>query len=80
MRVLVTGGAGFVGSHVVDRLAAHGHSVTVLDNLSTGRRENVADGVDIILSDVTDPFLARALAHRKFDAVIHNAAQASVPR
>lgn len=80
MRVLVTGGAGFIGSHVVDRLVAHGHSVTVLDNLSTGRRENIADGVNMILSDVTDPYLARTLARRKFDAVIHHAAQVSVPR
>ncbi|MEK6238916.1 MAG: NAD-dependent epimerase/dehydratase family protein, partial [Planctomycetales bacterium] len=43
MQCLVTGGAGFIGSHLTDRLLADGHEVTVLDNLSTGRRENLAD-------------------------------------
>ncbi|MGB9578450.1 MAG: NAD-dependent epimerase/dehydratase family protein, partial [Halothiobacillaceae bacterium] len=41
MRILVTGGAGFIGSHVVDAYIAEGHEVTVVDNLSTGRRENI---------------------------------------
>jgi nucleoside-diphosphate-sugar epimerase len=42
MRILVTGGAGFLGSHLVDRLVREGHAVTVLDNLLTGRRENLS--------------------------------------
>jgi len=80
MRALVTGGAGFIGSHVVERLLAHGHSVTVLDDLSTGRLENIAAGAKMIRADVTDPHLARTLARYKFDAVIHHAAQVSVSR
>ena len=57
-RCLVTGGAGFIGSHVVDRLLALGHEVRVVDNLSTGRRENlahVADRIDFQLGDLCDP-------------------------
>lgn len=80
MNVLVTGGAGFIGSHIVDRLVADGHTVTVLDNLSTGRREHIPLVADFIQFDVTDTYLTHKLAGRRFDAVVHHAAQVSVPR
>ena len=51
---LVTGGAGFIGSHLVDRLQADGHDVRVLDNLSTGKRSNLAPGVELIVGDIRD--------------------------
>jgi UDP-glucose 4-epimerase len=79
MRVLVTGGAGFIGSHVVERLLAAGNEVAVLDNFSTGRRENVPAGVRCYELDVRE----RDAVRRAFDAfrpqaVNHQAAQASV--
>src|SRR5213075_140615 len=55
MKILVTGGAGFIGSHVVDRLLAQGDEVRVLDNLSTGRRENLPpSGVEFVQGDIRD--------------------------
>jgi len=79
MRVLVTGGAGFIGSHVVERLLAAGDDVAVLDNLSTGRRENVPSGVRFYETDVRDrEGTFKALAEFRPDAVNHQAAQASV--
>jgi UDP-glucose 4-epimerase len=47
MRILVTGGAGFIGSHLTDRLVADGHQITILDNLATGRKENLSDHLDL---------------------------------
>ena len=80
MKVLVTGGACFIGSHIVDRLIERGHAVSVLDNLSTGRSENLPPGATFIQGDVTDPRLVRWLSGERFDAVVHQAAQVSVPR
>ncbi len=78
MTVLVTGGAGFIGSHVVDRLVDHGTRVRVLDNLSTGKRENLpADGVEFVHGDVRDRSAVDA-ALRGVQAIIHLAAVASV--
>ena len=79
MRVLVTGGAGFIGSHVVRAFLAAGHDVLVLDDLSGGRRENLPPGVELIVADVREPGLMKDLAGRGIAAVSHHAAQISVP-
>ncbi len=55
MRAIVTGGAGFIGSHVVEALLARGDEVVVLDDLSTGKRENVPDGARLVVADLRDP-------------------------
>ena len=55
MAVLVTGGAGFIGSHLAEALAARGEDVVVLDDLSSGKRENLPDGVDLVEGDVREP-------------------------
>jgi UDP-glucose 4-epimerase len=81
-RCLVTGGAGFIGSHVVDRLLALGHEVRVVDNLSTGSRANlahVADRVDFQLGDLCDPAVATR-AVDGIEVIYHIAALPSVPR
>lgn len=81
MRVLVTGGAGFIGSHVVDQLLERGHEVAVLDNLETGSRENVPDGVPLHVVDVQDEAaVAAVFAEFQPGAVCHQAAQMSVSR
>jgi len=78
MKILVTGGAGFIGSHVVDLFLHRGHEVVVIDNLSTGTRENLAAGVELIEMDISDPEVDRVFAAGKFDAVNHHAAQIDV--
>jgi nucleoside-diphosphate-sugar epimerase len=80
-RYLVTGGAGFIGSHLVEELLRRGESVRVVDNFSTGKRENLPPGsaVDVIEGDLADPNVAtRAVAGCEF--VLHQAAIPSVPR
>jgi len=80
MRVLVTGGAGFIGSHVVDRLLQHGDEVRVVDDLSTGRRELVNRAARFQRCDIRSRRLPRLLAAWRPDAIVHAAAQASVSR
>lgn len=78
-RYLVTGGCGFIGSHLVDRLLSEGSDVTVLDDLSTGKRERLDPRAHLIVGDVADS----ATLARAFDGVLgcfHLAAIASVPR
>jgi len=79
MRYLVTGGAGFIGSHLVERLVASGHRVRVLDDLSTGRPENLPAGVELVRACVSDAEAVTA-AVAGMDGVFHLAAIASVPR
>lgn len=81
MRVLVTGGAGFIGSHIVDALRASGHEPGILDNMSTGVEENVPDGVPLYRVDCQDEVGVKA-AFDEFEpnAVCHQAAQMSVSR
>jgi len=76
-RVLVTGGAGFIGGHVVRRLLAAGSEVVVLDDLSTGTREAVPSGATLRVGDVRDPASVRE-ALQGVDAVVHLAAKVSV--
>jgi UDP-glucose 4-epimerase len=77
VRVVVTGGAGFIGSHVVDALLARGDEVWVVDSLATGKRENVAPGARIEVRDVRDP-LDDLFAEARPEVVFHLAAQADV--
>ncbi len=80
--VLVTGGAGFIGSHLCEHLLESGDSVTVLDDFSTGRRENLAgfkESLRIVEGSVTDP-AAIASAAKGVDAIVHLAALPSVAR
>ena len=80
MRILVTGGAGFIGSHIVDRLIADGHAVDVLDNLTTGRRDRVHPEARLHVYDLRDARLEAVLATARPEVVVHVAAQAAVPR
>ena len=79
---LVTGGAGFIGSHIVEALVKRGDSVRVLDNLSTGHVANLAsveDQIEFFRGDVTDSSLVGEVV-RGVDCIFHQAALASVPR
>ena len=82
MRVLITGGGGFIGSHLVERLLLDGHDVRVLDNFATGRRENLVDfgdHIEIVEGDVQSYERAHT-AVRDCELVFHQAALPSVPR
>jgi UDP-glucose 4-epimerase len=79
MKVLVTGGAGFIGSHIVDAFIARGDSVTILDNLSSGSTENLNPKAEFIEGDITDGKLVHKIfRERKFEIVNHHAAQLDV--
>ena len=75
---LVTGAAGFIGSHLVDRLIADGFSVTGIDNLSSGKLENLPDGFDLHQMDIRDAAVRKVVAEIQPDIVFHLAAQISV--
>jgi UDP-glucose 4-epimerase len=79
MNILVTGGAGYIGSVVVEELIRHGHEVTVYDNLSKGYRESVPPDVEFVHAELLDSeTLTTTLLHRKIEAVIHMAADSLV--
>src|SRR5687768_5619340 len=80
MKVLVTGGAGFIGSHLADRLAGAGHAVVVLDNEATGRRENVPAAARYLKGDVARPDDLEPAFAGGLDAVFHVAGQVSLIR
>lgn len=82
MRYLVTGGAGFIGSHIVHELLRRGHSVAVLDDFSSGKEQNLSGllgKIDVLQNSITDLEMTRAAA-RGADYIIHLAARTSVPR
>lgn len=80
MKVLVTGGAGFIGSHIVDAYVAMGHDVTIVDDLSTGKKKNVNSKAHLVVMDVRDPNISTLFAKTGFDIVNHHAAQIDVRR
>ena len=81
MRILVSGGAGFIGSHVVDAYIAAGHEVAVLDNFSTGREDNVNQAAAVHRVDLRDqPEVEKAVSTFRPELVNHHAAQSEVPK
>jgi UDP-glucose 4-epimerase len=81
MRILVTGGAGFIGSHVVDAYLQLGHSVSIIDNLSTGKRANINSKATFYEIDIRDATaVAKLFQGQSFDIVNHHAAQMDVRR
>ncbi len=79
-RVLVTGGAGFIGSHVADLFLANGWSVDIIDNLSSGKRANVPDAATLHVVEIASPNAAKIVTEGEFDAIVHLAAQIDVRR
>jgi UDP-glucose 4-epimerase len=80
MKIVVTGGAGFIGSHVVDAYVAAGHDVIVVDDLSTGHRENLNPRARFHALDIQDPRTAQLLRDERPDVLNHHAAQMDVRR
>ncbi|MFM8569231.1 MAG: NAD-dependent epimerase/dehydratase family protein [Candidatus Kapaibacterium sp.] len=78
MKVLVTGGAGFIGSYVASAYLDAGHEVVVIDNLSTGRRDAVPSGAVFVEADIRDESVMQVFERERFDAVNHFAAQMQV--
>ena len=79
MNYLVTGGCGFIGSHLCDALVEQGHNVRVLDNLSSGSTINLPESIDLVLGNVIDPSVVKE-ALEGMDGCYHLAAVASVER
>jgi UDP-glucose 4-epimerase len=80
MRILVTGGAGFIGSHIVDTYINAGHDVTVVDDLSTGKRQNLNPKAHFVQADIQDPTVRQLIVRDKIEVLNHHAAQMDVRR
>lgn len=80
MKILVTGGAGFIGSHIVDQYVANGHEVVIVDSLITGREKNINPKAKFYQMDIRDSNLEQIFAKEKPDVVNHHAAQMDVRR
>ncbi|NOZ78882.1 MAG: NAD-dependent epimerase/dehydratase family protein [Acidobacteria bacterium] len=78
--ICVTGGAGFIGSHVAEALVAAGHTVHIVDDLSSGRKENVPSGAELHVLDIRSPEAARLLDDAEVEILVHHAAQMDVRR
>lgn len=78
MRVLVTGGAGFIGSHCADAFLKQGHEVVIVDNLLSGKRENIPRGTKFYCLDILDKRLTEVMENERPDVICHHAAQVSV--
>lgn len=79
MKILITGGAGFIGSHVADSYLSAGHEIVIVDNLSTGSMSNLPKGAKFYHLDIASPELDNIFENEKPDIVNHHAAQVSVP-
>lgn len=80
MNIVVTGGAGFIGSHVAEAYLAAGHAVWIVDNLATGTRANVPAGAHFVHADINDAAVRCLLSDERIEAVNHHAAQMDVRR
>lgn len=78
MKILITGGAGFIGSHVADQYIAEGHQVAVVDNLATGKLENVNPAARLYRMNIEDPAMEEIFSREKPEVVNHHAAQVDV--
>lgn len=78
--IVVTGGAGFIGSHVAEALVGAGHRVLVIDDLSSGKRENVPDRAELLVADIRSEEARAVMAEGGFEVLVHHAAQMDVRR
>ena len=78
MNILITGGAGFIGSHILQRFSKENCQITVLDNLHSGNKANIPEGVNFIEMDICDERIIDVFERNKFEVVVHLAAQTMV--